>query len=167
MRTASAAELRADLVSPAALAQAIGCPVAADWPMKHWEPGPINWILAKLEAQPDELFWRSWYVQLNPGQPGGPLVIGGVGVKGPPDDQGVAEIGYGIVNSHWRRGHGSEAAGLLIDWIRSTGRVRTLRAHTLAGDPASGGVLRRNGFRQVATLTDPDDGEVDRFERAL
>jgi len=55
----------------------------------------------------------------------------------------------------------------MIDWAGLDPRVRGVRAHTLAGDRASGGVLLKNGFALTATIDDPDDGRIDRYERGL
>ena len=162
LRIATPDQLRADLVSARALSEACGWPLATDWPPQYWEPEPVKWALDKIGAEPDEPFWRPWFVRLS----GGPL-IGTVGHKGPPDANGYVEVGYTIVTSCWRQGYASEALATLIHWVASTGRVRGVCAHTLAGDPASSGVLRRNGFALVSTLTDPDDGEIDRYELIL
>jgi len=158
---ATAEALRADLDSPLALSRELGFPVAPDWPPRHWDEGPIKWLLDKIEKYPDEVFWRAWFIQFGRD---GPLV-GSAGCKGPPDEHGVIEIGYGVVESHWRRGIASHAAEMLISWIAETGRATRIRAHTLAGDPASAGVLLKNGFVHIARMEDPVDGAVDRFER--
>ena len=56
----TAEALRADLVGRNALTTALGVPVPDDWPPLHWDPGAVNWLLAKLAAHPDEPFWRAW-----------------------------------------------------------------------------------------------------------
>ncbi len=158
----SPAQLQAEMRSRHDLEAVLGAPLAPDWPPQHWEPGALNWILNKVAASPDEPFWRPWFVRLN-AAPG--LLVGTVGCKGPPDANGTIEIGYSVVNSHWRRGIATEAAGMLIRWAKATGGVRRVCAHTLAGDPASGGVLLKNGFASAGTLIDPTDGKIERFER--
>lgn len=79
----------------------------------------------------------------------------------------MVEIGYSVVASHWRRGIATEAVATMIEWAGRDPRVRGVRGHTLAGDPASGGVLLKNGFTLAATIDDPDDGRLDRYERGL
>lgn len=160
IRRATRDLLLADLESPAALAA--HAPVAPDWPPNHWDAGPIRWLLGKLEAFGDaEPFWWSWYIAL--AESG--MIVGTVGFKGPPDNEGVVEIGYGVVTSHWRRGLATEACAAMLAWAAADPRVKGFRAHTLAGDPASAGVLLKNGFQFTRRLTDPDDGEVDRYDR--
>ncbi|MBY0313234.1 MAG: GNAT family N-acetyltransferase [Phycisphaerales bacterium] len=141
------------------LASALGRPVAPDWPPQHWDDMVIAWILTKRASDPNEPFWSAWLIALRDGP-----VVGTCGCKGPPGEDGAVEIGYSVVTSHWRRGIASDAAAALVDWIWRDPRVQLIRAHTLAGDPASSGVLRRIGMALVATMHDPTDGPVDRFE---
>jgi len=168
VRPATVEQLLAELESRAAFEDAVGCPVPADWPPEHWDEGPIRWLLEKAQAHPDEPLWTSWFIYLR--QPGGELIIGTLGCKGPPANEGdgraVLEIGYGVVASQQRKGIASEAVGLLLEWLRTLGRVTHVRAHTLSGDPASGGVLRRCGFTLIGKATE-DGMAVDRWERAL
>ncbi|MBI5384543.1 MAG: GNAT family N-acetyltransferase [Verrucomicrobia bacterium] len=93
------------------------------------------------------------------------LVIGGAGFKGPPDDEGMVEIGYGIVSAFEGRGYATEAAQALINFAVSDPRVRALRAHTLPTANASTRVLTKNGFARVGEVVDPEDGRVWRWER--
>jgi ribosomal-protein-alanine N-acetyltransferase len=157
---ASEEALRADLINRDALAQALGVSVAEDWPPRYWDPPAVNWLLEKLTMYPSEPFWRAWFVMSSSPD----TLIGTCGFKGPPDDDGFVEIGYGIVDSHHMRRMGSEAAARLIAWAWEDPRVRGVCAHTLVDDPASSGVLRRCGFKRVATLDDPTDGRLDRYE---
>ncbi len=135
---------------------------APDWPPMFWEASSVGWLIARLAEHPHEPFWRPWFISLEG------LIIGTIGFKGPPDAAGgMVEIGYSVVASHWRRGIATEAVATMIEWAGRDPRVRGVRGHTLAGDPASGGVLLKNGFTLAATIDDPDDGRLDRYERGL
>lgn len=73
------------------------------------------------------------------------LVVGGVGFHGTPDEQGRAEIGYGIASSF--RGQGIATAA--VDQLRSLPHlpgVTALVAHTDPDNPASHRVLEKVGF---------------------
>ena len=92
-------------------------------------------------------------------------VIGSAGFKGPPDDDGMVEIAYGIVADFEGRGYATEAAGLLVRFASENSAVQLIRAHTLPTNNASTRVLTKNGFEYVGEVVDPDDGLVWRWER--
>ena len=92
-------------------------------------------------------------------------VIGSAGFKGPPDDDGMVEIAYGIVPDFEGRGYATEAAGLLVRFASENSAVQLIRAHTLPTNNASTRVLTKNGFEYVGEVVDPDDGLVWRWER--
>lgn len=92
-------------------------------------------------------------------------VIGSTGFKGPPDEEGVVEIAYGIVPLHQGQGYATEAAGAALAFAFETAAVRLVRAHTLPAASASTRVLAKCGFAHVGEVVDPDDGPVWRWER--
>jgi RimJ/RimL family protein N-acetyltransferase len=93
-------------------------------------------------------------------------VIGTAGFKGPPDDEGMVEIAYGVMPSVEGRGYATEAAGALVRFAAADERVRLIRAHTLPESNASTRVLRKCGFLHIGQVVDPADGPVWRWERA-
>jgi RimJ/RimL family protein N-acetyltransferase len=76
------------------------------------------------------------------------VVVGGVGVTRGPDDDGVVEIGYGLVAAVRGRGLATDAVGQLLDRVRGLG-VRAVVAVTAPGNVASQRVLAKLGFRVV------------------
>ena len=93
-------------------------------------------------------------------------VVGSVGFKGPPDQQGVVEIAYGIVPAFRGRGYATEAAAAGVTFACGH-EVRCVRAHTLPAINASTRVLEKCGFEYAGELEDPDDGLVWRWERGV
>jgi len=75
------------------------------------------------------------------------LAIGGVGFKGPPDD-GVVEIGYGLVPSARGHGYATEALATLVQIAAGLG-MTTIRADTDLDNVASQRTLEHAGFYQV------------------
>ena len=88
-------------------------------------------------------------------------IVGGVGFKGAPDDEGDVEIGYGLAPTARGRGLATEAVAALIERARAHG-VRAVRAEADAGNTASRHVLERSGFRLVE-----ESAVVTRWVRAL
>jgi RimJ/RimL family protein N-acetyltransferase len=93
-------------------------------------------------------------------------VIGSAGFKGPPNEEGMVEIAYGIVPSYQGRGYATEAAAALVAFAFSDRRVRLVRAHTRPTSDASQRVLAKCGFERIGEFVDPEDGLVWRWERA-
>ena len=93
-------------------------------------------------------------------------VIGIVGFKGPPDEEGMVEIAYGIVPVFQGRGYATEAAEAGVAFAFGNGRVRLVRAHTLPTPNASTHVLEKCGFEHTGEVVDPEDGLVWRWERS-
>src|SRR5262245_45825090 len=92
------------------------------------------------------------------------VVVGGCGFKGPPGTDETVEIAYGVGPQYQGRGYATEAAAALVAYAFGSGRVRKVRAHTLAPANASARVLTRCGFRAVGEVIDPEDGLVSRWE---
>jgi RimJ/RimL family protein N-acetyltransferase len=119
--------------------------------------------LARLRAASATDPWDHGYALLHRESE---TVIGSAGFKGAPDEDGMVEIGYGIVPGFRGRGYATEAAAALVAFARESGRARLLRAHTLPTNPASMRVLEKCGFLSVGEVIDPEDGLVRRWERA-
>ncbi len=91
-------------------------------------------------------------------------VIGTAGFKGPPADDGVVEIAYGVSPDHRGKGYATEAAQALTAFALASDQVRVVRAHTLPELSASTRVLTKCEFRCIGEVTDPEDGLVWRWE---
>jgi [ribosomal protein S5]-alanine N-acetyltransferase len=85
------------------------------------------------------------------------VLIGTCGFPGPPDENGVAEIAYGIAPTYQGKGYATEAAKALIDFARKDPRVKTICAHTLAEPNASTRILEKCGFKKTADAVDPEN----------
>ena len=94
------------------------------------------------------------------------VLIGTCGFPGPPDENGVAEIAYGIAPAYQSKGYATEAAMALIEFARKDPRVKTICAHTLAETNASTRILEKCGFKKTGDAIDPENNlPVWRWER--
>ena len=75
-------------------------------------------------------------------------VIGGIGLSGIKQDQGTGSIGYWLGTAHHRNGYGSEALKALLDFAFKKLKLRRLEAGVFAGNPSSGKLLEKYGFKQ-------------------
>jgi RimJ/RimL family protein N-acetyltransferase len=93
------------------------------------------------------------------------VVVGKGGFKGPPGDDGVVEIAYGIMPDHQGKGYATEGARALTAFAFKSGKVRVVRAHTFPHGNASKRVLTKCGFLHIGQVVDPEDGVVCRWEK--
>lgn len=124
----------------------------------RYETGPhIEGHLEELKENPELKGWGVWLaIRQDNGKP-----VGDLGFKGKPDQDGVVEVGYGIVPDEQNQGLATEAVEALIGWAFSTGQATKVIAECLADNTASIKVLQKLVMRQTGT----DQGMV-YWERA-
>ena len=94
-------------------------------------------------------------------------VAGLCGYKRRPTPEGEVEIGYSIVAS--RRGQGLAAAAVasMLDRAARDPGIARLTAETAVDNIASQRVLEKNGFGRAGRRTDPEDGALILWQRAV
>ena len=147
--------LNAELQSPATLSAFIGAYVPADWPPEHYDEKAVRWTIEQLARPGAETRWWTHYFVLQSRTSAPDTVVGVGGYTGPPTPAGVVEIGYSILPAYQRHGYASEAATALVKNAFLKG-LKVVAAHTLPGDPASGGVLLNTGFKLVGAGMEQD-----------
>jgi ribosomal-protein-alanine N-acetyltransferase len=96
----------------------------------------------------------------------GRVAVGHINFHGPPDAEGVPEIGYTVLPAYRRRGYASEAVRALFDWAMSEHGVRRFRASVSPTNQASLGLIAKLGFTRVGDQWDEEDGLELVFEAA-
>jgi RimJ/RimL family protein N-acetyltransferase len=161
---ATADTLRAELVSRRALGEGLGVDVPDSWPPELYDADAIRWTLNWLAENPENANWSLYYIAEKGGPESSSLsLIGVAGYKGPPDQNGGVEVGYGIVPERRRRGFASEAVRALVARAFGDARVKMVVAHTLPELVASIGVLRATGFAFDGPGNDPHEPTAIRF----
>jgi RimJ/RimL family protein N-acetyltransferase len=87
-----------------------------------------------------------WFVALDAD------VVGSVSLKNISHSMGYAEIGYGIAESHHRKGIATAAVGLLVDKVFAETHLRKLMAFVHDKNLASCRVLEKLGFQREGFL---------------
>ena len=82
------------------------------------------------------------------------MVIGSMGCKATPDDQGMVEIGYDIVPTYQGQGYATEMARAFVKWALDQALVRRVTAECLPDNGASIRVLEKLGMQRVAEHED-------------
>jgi len=121
------------------------------------------WVATVRATQPGDPWRLSWRVV----ETASGANVGGISFKGPPDAEGMVEVGYGIEPEYQGRGYATEATIELVRFAEESGQVRVVRAHTLCDHRASLRVLEKCGFQFVGDVIDPEDGPVVRWEYTI
>ena len=76
-------------------------------------------------------------------------IIGDIGFKGRPDEERIAEIGYGFLEKYHNQGYATESVRALIDWAFETDEADILVAETANDNIASIKVLEKLGMQRI------------------
>ena len=123
----------------------------------------IELKLEKFSAfDPEDWLWITYWLIKVPPQSFG---AGMIGYKGPPDQNGEVEVGYGIDPRFRSQGYTTEALVGLTAWAFSDPRcLRILAPETMRTNPASHRVLQKAGFRIYAESSESISWCLDRLE---
>ncbi|MCE7000837.1 GNAT family N-acetyltransferase [Saccharothrix sp. S26] len=130
--------------------------VVAGKRLPHWAddfPAEGDRVIAGLLGD-HPAWWGGHGHRLVVERDGGP-VVGSIGLFWPPED-GVVEIGYGIVPSRRGRGYASEATRALTAHAFTAPEVHAVHAQVEVSNPASVRVLEKAGFRLLGAVTSED-----------
>ena len=156
----TADSLDAEDIGGEALAGLLGLSPPSVWPPEHNDRATRDWTRDLLARHPEEPGYAFWYLIA------GDELAGICGYKGPPDGEGVVEIGYSVIEPMQRRGLATRAARLLVDRAFRDSRITAVVAETLPPLIASQTVLLRCGFALTERKIDPEDGEIWRYRLA-
>jgi len=101
--------------------------------------------------------WICYYTKLED------QLVGCAAYKGKPVD-GKIEIAYGVFPQYWQKGIGTQIAKKLVDVALETDASLTITARTLPEENFSTRILRKNNFKLLGAVVDPEDGEVWEWE---
>ncbi len=142
----------ADLAGRDALARELGAEVPDGWPPELFERDKLEWTIRHLEQHPREIGWWLHYILFRPED----RLVGVAGFKGPPDANGLIEVGYSILSAFRRRGIATEATLGLADHVFARKDVHCIIAQTLQSYSASRTVLEKAGFHYAGAGSEPD-----------
>ena len=108
--------------------------------------GPhIELYLNELEKDPNQLNWGPWFVMLKESG----HIIGDIGFKGRPDEERMAEMGYGSLEEYRNHGYATESVQALISWAFETDEADILVAETANDNIASINVVQKLGMQRI------------------
>ena len=93
-------------------------------------------------------------------------VIGSAGFHDFPDQNGMIEIGFGIVPEKQNNGFGKELLFGMWDWVCKKPEVKTLRYTVSPTNEPSMRIIKKIGFTKVGEQIDEEDGLELIFEKS-
>jgi len=143
--SATAALVRAEMECGRPFFHMLGVQPVDDWPPVDTADA-LPFFLEQLQKDPEMEGWLAWYLVL-PGKRGEQsILVGNGGFKGPPDSEGVVEIGYYVRPAHRGHGYGTEAVRCLLEHALSRAGVKIVVAETQGDNVASVSLLENVGF---------------------
>jgi ribosomal-protein-alanine N-acetyltransferase len=112
------------------------------WPNDDEAREGLSFHLKAIQRDSTELLWRIRLIALRSNR----TVIGSINLKGPPDESGMVELGWGISHEYRRQGIAVEASEAVIEWVCSQPKVRRVIATIPADNIASIRVAERLGM---------------------
>ena len=85
-------------------------------------------------------------------------VVGRAGFHGPPDDDGMVEVGYAVDPPHRRMGYARSSLEILLGVAASHADVSVVRATISPDNQASQALVGQYGFLEVGEQWDEEDG---------
>jgi RimJ/RimL family protein N-acetyltransferase len=124
------------------------------------ESGPLRWRVPQVKSDPAVNKWFvRWMVEKETRE-----IVGSTSFHGPPDEQGMMEIGLGVHTNFQRRGYATEALIGMWSWVINQPAVEVLRYTVDPNNEASVAVIKKFGFEHVGQQIDPEDGPEDIYE---
>ena len=122
--------------------------------------GPLRWRVPQVKSDPSVNKWFvRWMVERTSRE-----IVGSISFHGPPDEQGMMEIGLGVHDDFQRRGYATEALTAMWSWVINQPGVEMLRYTVDPNNEASVVVIKKFGFAHVGQQIDPEDGPEDIYE---
>jgi RimJ/RimL family protein N-acetyltransferase len=132
-------------------------PVSAYFAGPDWR-GVWQMRSEQVEQDPASAAWVTGVIW----DEGRELAVGRAGYHGPPDAEGMVEIGYAVDPAHRRRGYARGALEALLKRAARESEVRTVRVTISPDNEPSYRLTSQYGFVKVGEQWDDEDGlEID------
>ena len=146
----------AELDDLACLASMLNADVTPEWPPGEYNRNAQEYFRNLMrDDNPEIAGWYVWYAVTKTSPTGHPVLAGAGGFMGPPDNDGMAAIGFSVIPSLRGQGIATELAGALTGWALAVPRVRMVIAETNEQNTASRRVLEKNGYLNTGSGNDP------------
>ena len=139
----------------------IGASLPSGWPGRGGRERRILRVrLKEMQDAPESAAWLLRAVVRRDDRE----FVGRVNFHNPPDEFGVAELGYTVFEPHRRQGYASEAATAMMAWARAEHGIHHFRLSISPTNLPSLALAAKLGFARVGSRIDEIDGEEHVFE---
>ncbi|MET0424625.1 MAG: GNAT family N-acetyltransferase [Actinoplanes sp.] len=137
-------------------------------PLTEWFlSDEITWLWRmRLDQIAQDPASAGWIARAAVSEPDG-AVIGAAGFHGPPDADGMVEVGYSTDPAYRRRGYARAMLTALLQWAAAEPSVRTVRASIRPDNVASLATIAGFRFTHVGEQWDDEDGTEYLYERPV
>jgi RimJ/RimL family protein N-acetyltransferase len=115
-----------------------------------------------MQRDPDVAAWMARLIVLPDRR-----AAGHVNFHGPPDADGICELGYAVFGAYRRQGIAFDAARCMMRWARETHGVRRFRLSIAPDNAPSLAMADKLGFVRTGEQMDEIDGLEYVFERSV
>ncbi|MGE5458337.1 MAG: GNAT family N-acetyltransferase, partial [Methanococcaceae archaeon] len=137
--------LKAETGDRSRLSDMLNAFVPNSWPPESLRDA-IPWFLEQIEKKPGQECWYFWYVILAEGDSPENILVGSAGFKGAPDEKGIVETGYSVLEEYQGRSIATEMVSAITEWALSQSGVKMVTAQTMDDNHASKRVLEKCKF---------------------
>jgi [ribosomal protein S5]-alanine N-acetyltransferase len=136
-----------------------GYRIPASWPQGMESVLRFRTAIARDRPDALPLLLRAIVLRADP-----EVVVGRIGFHGPPDGEGMLEIGYEVFPEYRRRGYAREAVVAMFRWAQRDPAVLRFRASVSPQNVPSLRLVASLGLIEVGSQWDEEDGEETLFE---
>lgn len=141
--TFTADMMKATLIDNSQLAKMTGYKVTEEYPMEAYKK-LLRYKIGRFSQYPEENEWEGIIVHKVT-----KVIIGDMGFKGGPDENGEMDLGYSITTSYQGNGYATEMAIAMIEWGFKQPKVKKITASCSDDNYPSIRVLEKAGFKQT------------------
>lgn len=142
LRPLTSAQLALYINDSEKLTQELGLKVPLE-PLSEHMKKVYRLKVSRIEAEPASLLYNTYFIII---LKEAKCMIGSLGLKGSPDNEGLIEVGYSIEPEYQCRGYMREALQSFLDWVMQLKEVSGVNACTSKTNIPSHKVLRACGF---------------------
>jgi ribosomal-protein-alanine N-acetyltransferase len=131
----------------------LGALVPGTWPPDNLRD-VLGYFYGLYEEHPKWEGWLTWYaIRIGNDHP---VLCGSIGFKGPPDKQGMVEIGFSVLSDFQGQGLATEMVAGIVQWAKQQPQVKRVEAETNIDNKAAIRVLEKNSFMCIGAGLEPN-----------